>query len=799
MPPKGLAKQSLNDENKKSSGFFSIFKKKSSSNESSDSLSVSNADELRKKLGLDSSSSVSVENLHEQLQQDAADFADDLSAQYDKEQEEHEAEEKKPEVVVHTVDKSSMVPDDLLAEEPKQTGSNSSIKTLKESDSLHEQEHLDIRKEVSSVHDSSDACLVPDFLVGDGTPEKNTTSSVDKKHVSNDNISWTDDPIPTPRNPTYDSPFVEDPGVDIISSTNNSSADVSSTDSSSNSQLTASEIDISSKNVSDDSSDTSSNSNVSSVSNSASESILSDNISSESDNLSNLNSVGVGDVDTDEGTSINKKSSKLYSDDFSNFSKKLPKEISGPSSSEPLLTFNDHSAISKSSKDNNSSSDILSDVSSGDSSSSVSSSDAGLDGLDVSDDNSDSSETLDDIPVPVPPHIHLDISKASDFTDELSSSADKVIAENNLGFSDKEDGDIEIPLLDDVPVPETPSSVSNSSSESVISDSSDFTSVDSQSANPSSSVSKSFVDDSLIDSNNNAKSNFKKTVSDDSSFFAESSDSDSHHISESSKNKHVRGQSMTPTLTTFQDKEKSKQGFFARLFGRTKHPSPKKVENAISAPPLSLSNPTMSPLYTSLEDNSDAISKDSSTITKDVGAKDDSSDFIEPSSESEEHNKIYSKPVEVSDPFNETKEIRKTRASTLHSMIDSGKLDVLFVDKNGAIASNEDEPIKKSTSNNQKKSSKKTSSINKDDKSSGPSYISSFAHEIDLLMDSARESMSTGDLVTAKQKYTDAKQLYVASELGSATRELLFYSLKKLFDDIHLKLLEQEAKNQLSE
>lgn len=207
---------------------------------------------------------------------------------------------------------------------------------------------------------------------------------------------------------------------------------------------------------------------------------------------------------------------------------------------------------------------------------------------------------------------------------------------------------------------------------------------------------------------------------------------------------------------------------------------------------LGLDDDSSKPVFNTYNDLDDDSSSDSSSLRTSIFSSDltDSDDSF---ADIPINDELEDEPIEAHDPFVESRDISSRRASTLSSLIQSGKLDVLFVDKNGMILSDEEVPLGNTTVDDKPHLSKE-----EELKQKHAEYISSYAHTIDILINSSRDCVDNGALLEAKKIYNEAKHLYSASDVGYDTQELIYASLKDLYDLIHLKLLEQEAKVQLS-
>lgn len=716
MPPKRLAQRDLEVEQKKGSGFFSLFKKKKAPVTNPDSINNSSV-ELRKKLGLDSSNSLSIEKLHEQLQQEADSFSDTMAKQYEEEQKSHEESSASSSSISVAPSNQSMVPDDLLSSSPSKPSpipetkdessplepeplsdvsddvppspvSLDSVSTsvVDDNQPIHEEENLDLQKEIEAVPESSgESSLVPDFLLSEQDSESNSSvNNSTKKENSKDKTkngsktvnSWTDD------DDTDDSleggEFAKEPEPVI--------SEPSNVDDSNFPQPVSLDADSKSE----------------------------EKKSSKKESKKAAKKVSKA-VKKEE--KVSKKAAKKSSKETKEKSKTVKEEI--------VVKENEDEKKSDLKTpvplDSKVPDDLISDQDTGDANSQSDSSwlEEPSENLTPSSSSSflDEPEVVLPEPVPVPENlsfnspnedvslnkeINLDIDKAEAFARELSSSTESVAKEHSID------------------APASPFDL-----------------------NPAPNLSKQPVIDDLDE----------------------------------------------PRLTSFEEPKRSKKGFLSKLFGSKPSadkdipsaPLPDPVapnihfENNLSSPPNSLN------LETSVE------MKTSSNSVLPVSS--DSNDALPLKTDFD-----ASTPIEANDPYQETPEILRKRASTLNSIIESGKLDVLFVDKNGAIASNEDELVESKLNSDEHAFDQDADKIKKHHH-----YISSFAHDIDIIINAAKEAASSGDLLLAKKKYNEAKDLYAASELEDHTRELLYVTLKDLFDDIHLKLLEAQAKDLIGE
>lgn len=78
-----------------------------------------------------------------------------------------------------------------------------------------------------------------------------------------------------------------------------------------------------------------------------------------------------------------------------------------------------------------------------------------------------------------------------------------------------------------------------------------------------------------------------------------------------------------------------------------------------------------------------------------------------------------------------------------------------------------------------------------------PQEVAAFAHHIDVIIDAAKSAIAQGDLRLAKLKYNEAREVYATADVDEESRQLSYVALNDLYEDIHVHLLEQEAKRHL--
>ncbi|MFP4119385.1 MAG: hypothetical protein ACLFTH_04995, partial [Candidatus Woesearchaeota archaeon] len=67
------------------------------------------------------------------------------------------------------------------------------------------------------------------------------------------------------------------------------------------------------------------------------------------------------------------------------------------------------------------------------------------------------------------------------------------------------------------------------------------------------------------------------------------------------------------------------------------------------------------------------------------------------------------------------------------------------------------------------------------------------ANKLARIIDECRQQLANGNALKAKEKYQEAREVYLELNISRQEKERRYMELKSLFDQIKIKLLEQEA------